>query len=659
MNPGPASHIFHTPAEDVVDFAAHATCGEPQLAVMDEENQGAYLFPDSADLDAINQCGMLRDDNNFAQFDLLAPSLLHSFVDQGVDAEWSDLKSTLDSPQDDLFWIPQPSIESGDITSDLDGSSLLVSDVEIAHVSPNLPTRSFAETTKLSRDKIRVLRDWRIMHGEMSRPSGLEMQRLQSITQLSAEQINNWFLHSKRRNVGVSALRRGTAGTSLQSSQISAARDIPERPLTPSVKNLFRSDPSLDDMCPMERWKNSPPEHEAALVSDIAKALSHPDLPFFPEESQTSTRSPSRGDSVSTRSSFNGIFPDPSISSVDSDLLGSTAWSDHSGQSTHSGKSSTEYRRRSRKRRTNYLSRGGNSLRGDAPKTFQCTFCTDSFKTKYDWSRHEKSLHLALESWTCSPFGSIVVDDTESASKCAYCNASSPTEDHLQTHRHMACHGRPEPERTYYRKDHLRQHLRLVHGCKFISTMENWKRTPEYVQSRCGFCDEVLTTWKARTEHLARHFRSGASMSDWSGGWGFEPHIARLIENSMPPYLIHHERSTIVPFSGSKTLSNRNQADEGTPEVYSHQMTYPASRDIPLYHCFELQIRNYINSCIAEGGKMPSDSEIQGYGRSMVYGEDDPWHQTIADNAAWLKEFRERYGYNNDNDCSSPLGADT
>lgn len=32
-------------------------------------------------------------------------------------------------------------------------------------------------------------------------------------------------------------------------------------------------------------------------------------------------------------------------------------------------------------------------------KRYQCTFCTDPFKTKYDWQRHEATIHLSLEQW--------------------------------------------------------------------------------------------------------------------------------------------------------------------------------------------------------------------------------------------------------------------
>lgn len=32
-------------------------------------------------------------------------------------------------------------------------------------------------------------------------------------------------------------------------------------------------------------------------------------------------------------------------------------------------------------------------------RRYQCTFCTDTFKNKYDWQRHEASKHLSLGQW--------------------------------------------------------------------------------------------------------------------------------------------------------------------------------------------------------------------------------------------------------------------
>ncbi|EED13633.1 conserved hypothetical protein [Talaromyces stipitatus ATCC 10500] len=515
---------------------------------------------------------------------------------------------------------------------------------------------------RMTKQSLRALKDWKIEHGDAAKPTKHQLHRLQRRANLSAEQIMNWFNHTKRRTenliAGHSQPQLETLGPLQQ--EVSSNNAI-QRPLTPAVRDIIHTSTTpLGDMDPMKRWENSPPEHEAALFSDIAKALAHSPLPSAKVRAQLQAKSPhsaSRADSTSTRSSINDIHRNLSASSLDSDIPGSIAWSDHSATSAQSNRSGSglEYRRRrARKRRTNPLSRGVNSLQNhNVPKIFQCTFCTDSFKTKYDWSRHEKSLHLALESWTCSPFGSVIRDDTTQETQCVYCNKPSPTEDHISTHRYLACDGRPESERTYYRKDHLRQHLRLVHSCRFVPSMEKWKHTPEFVRSRCGFCDEILTTWQVRIDHLAGHFRAGSSMAEWSGGWGFEPHISRLVENGIPPFLIHQERNTVAPFSGSISLLKKHrinnatvmQMDENKPRRYINQYSYPANGEMSWYDSFETQLATYINTTIETEGRIPSDKEIQDQGRRFVYDEDDPWHQTIAENAMWLEYFKERHGF--------------
>jgi len=44
-----------------------------------------------------------------------------------------------------------------------------------------------------------------------------------------------------------------------------------------------------------------------------------------------------------------------------------------------------------------------------------------------------------------------------------------------------------------------------------------------------------MTTWQARTEHLAAHFRSGLQMSAWVGDWGFTPGVLAKVENAILP----------------------------------------------------------------------------------------------------------------------------
>lgn len=111
--------------------------------------------------------------------------------------------------------------------------------------------------------------------------------------------------------------------------------------------------------------------------------------------------------------------------------------------------------------------------------------------------------------------------------------------------------------RTFYRKDHLRQHLRLVHGCKLTPSMESWKSEATFIRSRCGFCKQEFTKWQDRVDHLSKHFRAGAQMKDWKGCRGLDPAVAAQVTNAMPPYLIGNEAKSPYPFSASNEATWR------------------------------------------------------------------------------------------------------
>jgi hypothetical protein len=172
---------------------------------------------------------------------------------------------------------------------------------------------------------------------------------------------------------------------------------------------------------------------------------------------------------------------------------------------------------------------------------FQCTFCTETFKTKHDWQRHEKTLHLPLERWVCSLHGPRMAKPASSLGGqdgicCVFCGDTTPDDAHLEEHGYAACQERDLDERTFHRKDHLVQHLRLIHGVKFMdSTMKEWKVQMPEIRSICGFCGVQLASWTERTEHLAEHFKMGKVMADWQGDWGFDGEIVKLVENAILP----------------------------------------------------------------------------------------------------------------------------
>jgi hypothetical protein len=291
---------------------------------------------------------------------------------------------------------------------------------------------------------------------------------------------------------------------------------------------------------------------------------------------------------------------------------------------------------------------GTNTLqKARAARVFQCTFCTDSFATKYDWQRHEKSLHLALEKWTCAPHGGIVRENDKLL--CAFCRQVDPDEDHLEAHNFSTCQEKSIQERTFYRKDHLNQHLRLMHNAKLGGWMDQWKSTISEIISRCGFCGITFYTWKDRVDHVAAHYKGGNQISQWRGDWGFEPHVQKLVENAMPPYLIGEESQTLDPFVAHEPPPGRRETGEGSGSVTSSSPGIPVPSDVGCFRRLETGLTEYIRRMLASG-EVPTDQMLQTEARKMIYETDDPWNQTCADNPAWLAVIKRDAGI-----CDVPI----
>ncbi|KAL6890797.1 hypothetical protein GGI43DRAFT_430424 [Trichoderma evansii] len=297
-------------------------------------------------------------------------------------------------------------------------------------------------------------------------------------------------------------------------------------------------------MNPLQRWRNSPPEHEPAAASAIAKAMHG--------LSVSDGYSLMPAEDISLENSWwDASSASSAITSQSSNSSLGSAWSVGSHQSSgplnHSKKS---IKRRRRRPLPNWLELDRPNPLRSICHTYQCTFCTETFKTKHNWQRHEKSLHLSLEQWKCSPQGPTSRNPDSGELQCVYCGQITPSHNHISEHNYSACQRRDVEERTFYRKDHIQQHLKLVHNTKFMSwPMELWKQEITSLRSRCGFCELSMSSWVDRADHLAEHFKEGKTMANWKGDWGFDRHILDMVENSMPPYLIHYERNSPWPFT--------------------------------------------------------------------------------------------------------------
>lgn len=493
---------------------------------------------------------------------------------------------------------------------------------------------------RFSRDSVKTLKAWLADHADHPYPTDREKDELKQVTGLKRSQISNWLANARRRGKV-----RPSSG---QSSPVMGAIDIPAKPKDPNGIDM-------SEMGPLDRWKASPPEHEPASVTAIARAVAT--APYPTRNGSSSSLNNSRGNSrqgsragSSRRTSSEddsgfSMFRAPSVSSLGTHQSSTSDLSRVSKGSTRGSRGSLASSigdRRRRKRAPMTQRAAAQNAKSRGARIFQCTFCTDTFPAKYDWQRHEKSLHLALERWTCCPDGGVFVVPSTGCRHCVFCQAENPTVEHLETHNFVQCQEKTLQERTFYRKDHLRQHLKLLHGTKFEPCMEAWKSTTTEVKSRCGFCPSVFSTWQQRVDHLAAHFRNGSDMSQWSGGLGFEPYVARLVEDAMPPYMIAHERASMDPFvAKAHTTPSTTNLTFGTSAPASDD--YQIAKDSNCWGRLDNELTRYIMQQKV-AGVIPTDQDLQDKARKIIYDDEDPWNQTPADNKEWLDTLKYQTG---------------
>jgi hypothetical protein len=161
----------------------------------------------------------------------------------------------------------------------LDNPAVAPADFQLHNQNPNSypstcsasPSNNFATNyatlsrkgARISKESIRVLKNWLTTHEDRPYPRSDDLQFLQQQTGLERKQITNWFANARRRGL----LRdSGQNYPQIQTAQTNP-RDIIARPGTPAVQL------GLQHKDPLQRWVESPPETEAASFGDIYRAV--------------------------------------------------------------------------------------------------------------------------------------------------------------------------------------------------------------------------------------------------------------------------------------------------------------------------------------------------------------------------------------------------
>ncbi|KAL9619609.1 MAG: hypothetical protein Q9160_005796 [Pyrenula sp. 1 TL-2023] len=160
----------------------------------------------------------------------------------------------------------------------------------------------------------------------------------------------------------------------------------------------------------------------------------------------------------------------------------------------------------------------------DPERRFLCTnLCGASFHFKSDWIRHEHNSR-PQEGWICD------LEKTWSDGDklhCTMCPSSNPDAGHFQrAHKgKKPCNQKGLTDeahgRVFFRKDKMKEHLKRHHPhLDSEKIVDRWAfPIRRNFEERCGFCGNILESWKQRNECIARHFQQGKTMQAWHDDW--------------------------------------------------------------------------------------------------------------------------------------------
>ncbi len=220
---------------------------------------------------------------------------------------------------------------------------------------------------RFSRECVRILKRWLALHSHHPYPSEDDKLMLQHDTGLSKTQVSNWLTNARRkRNAQTQRPTFFRAGPKASTLPI----DVRRRPGTPAPKS------NIHDMDPLQRWVDSPPENEAASTLAISRAITSNFNGSLPPNSAYSFTSADEGFSRSLCDSSESSAGQPSVESSVSSCTSGTLFG--SFGSMNRSQSRRRRRKRAMPRREKNLSLVATL------KPYQCTFCTETFRTKHD-----------------------------------------------------------------------------------------------------------------------------------------------------------------------------------------------------------------------------------------------------------------------------------
>ncbi|KAF2268547.1 hypothetical protein CC78DRAFT_576032 [Lojkania enalia] len=375
----------------------------------------------------------------------------------------------------------------------LTASQLLYEDGE---VSSDIGKKKKKKRRRLPESSKKLLEASFVRHKDNPYVTLEEAEGLAIQTGLSVKQIRTYFANQRARKLPPAPHIDNPSSKGERSRS-------PSNHESPKIAAMDTPSADTTQQGPMERFLSSSPEDEGISEEAVRRAAESMDTTISIPSPTKRRRLYSKADAMS---------------------VSDAAYSSNSGgsSSSHASVDSANSRgpRRGRMRRQEPTEKSFDSIMRkptDPHKLYQCTFCTREFAQKYDWRRHEESVHFPQQEWICMPDGPTYTSPKECGARCVFCDEKDPLPGHLESHHTAHCIAAPRPQRTFLRKDKLIQHLIQVHRSGQLSkATRTWCRPVERtVTLMCGFCGQILSDWASRVDHMASHFIEGITMEMW------------------------------------------------------------------------------------------------------------------------------------------------
>lgn len=405
----------------------------------------------------------------------LPPDLSHVLMD--IDPKCPENKEPTEEASDE---VSTNDATRPEVTQQVDVDHAMQSTELLEDESKDPPSSRFTEEQRI------VLEQWMVSNQSSPYPSTGDKEQLAHATGLSTKQIQMYCSNWRRRNLEKATTNHATNTTSFDYGfkrqsrlatlrvQASCEGKIPDAgaPANPDSETRGASIEALPSSPQSIRLSLSPYiEHATLPIAQggngdaVITGFSASKGNLLSWWLQAHFRIPTDDlpvpENVIPRSHSGSAGPGNWTAAVPES---STRYSAQSANSTTGSLHSNNGSRRGRKAYGLLLHKASNTTLS-VNVANACEHCGKTFQRASTLKRHIQSVHETSRSWICK----AVVKGQGSSSLCPTC-LDDPSG---CGHGMLSCWGKPEQDRTFYRKDLLKQHLRLVHGFGTQSTAED------------------------------------------------------------------------------------------------------------------------------------------------------------------------------------------